>query len=205
MANSDRGSDNGSDGGSSSTSDGIPTARNVDHVGITVPDLEEAIAFFEDALGCETIYRATPPVDDSVQDWMHRNLGVHPESTMRLARLRCGPTTNVELLEYDDPTQTDEHPKNSDAGAAHLAFFVEDVDAAVAYLEDVDGVELQGEPRYNEEGPEEGQVFVYFRAPWGLQLELIFTPDDVGYTKSTDARAFGPAPEWDAEPSWSSE
>lgn len=186
-------------------SDGIPTARNVDHVGITVPDLDEAVTFFEDVLGCETVYRATPPVDDSVRNWMERNLGVHPDSTMRLARLRCGPTTNVELLEYDDPTQDDEHPKNSDVGAAHLAFFVEDVDAAIEYLEDVDGVEIQGEPRYNEDGPEEGQTFVYFRAPWGLQLELIHTPEDVGYKEITDVRAFGPAPDWKAEPAWESD
>lgn len=183
-------------------SNGIPTARNVDHIGLTVPDLDEAEEFFVDVLGCETVYRATPPVDEDVQDWMAKNLGVHPESTMRLARLRCGPTTNVELLDYDDPTQSDDHPNNSDAGAAHLAFFVDDIDAAIEYLRDVDGVEMQGEPRYNEEGPEEGQVFVYFRAPWGLQLELIYTPDDVGYKELTDVRAFGPAPDWDADPEW---
>ena len=181
---------------------GIPTARNVDHVGLTVPDLDEAVDFFVDVLGCELVYRATPPVDETVGDWMERNLGVHPESTMRLARLRCGPTTNVELLEYDDPTQREHHPTNSDPGAAHLAFFVENVETAVEYLEDVPGVEIQGEPRYNESGPEEGQVFVYFRAPWGLQLELIYTPEDVGYKAETDVRAFGPAPDWASRPSW---
>lgn len=183
-------------------SSGIPTARNVDHVGITVPDLDEAVAFFEEVLGCETVYRATPPVDESVRDWMERNLGVHPDSTMRLARLRCGPTTNVELLDYDDPTQRDEHPTNSDPGAVHLAFFVDDMDAAVEYLEGVGGVEIQGEPRYTEDGPEEGQTFVYFRAPWGLQLELVHTPEDVGYKEMTDVRAFGPAPDWESRPEW---
>lgn len=180
-------------------SPGIPTARSIEHVGISVPDLDEAESFFVEVLGCEPIYRATPPVDDSVKDWMATNLGVHPESTMRLVKMRCGPTTNVELLEYDDPTGTDEHPKNSDAGATHLCFFVDDMDAAVEYLEGVEGVEIQGEPRVAEEGPEEGQTFVYFRAPWGLQLELIHTPADVGYTSTTDERLVGPAPEWDHE------
>ncbi|MFB6130485.1 MAG: VOC family protein [Salinigranum sp.] len=181
---------------------GIPTATNVDHVGVTVPDLDEAEAFFVDVLGCEILYRATPPVDETVRDWMARNLGVHPESTMRLVKMRCGPSTNVELLEYDDPTGTDEHPDNGDAGASHLCFFVEDIDAAVAYLDGVEGVEFQGEPRTAEEGPEEGQTFVYFRAPWGLQLELIHTPPDVAYRETTDVRAHGPAPSWGARVEW---
>lgn len=39
---------------------GIPTARNVDHVGVTVPDLDGAVSFFVDVLGCEVIYRTVP-------------------------------------------------------------------------------------------------------------------------------------------------
>lgn len=178
---------------------GIPTAKSIDHIGITVPDLEEAEAFFVDVLGCEVVYRATPPIDESVRDWMAQNLGVHPDSTMRLVKMRCGPTTNVELLDYDDPTQTHEHPKNSDAGATHLCFQVGDMDAAVSYLDAIEGVEIQGEPRTAKEGPEEGQTFVYFRAPWGLQLELIHTPPDIAYKEETDARLIGPAPSWGHE------
>jgi catechol 2,3-dioxygenase-like lactoylglutathione lyase family enzyme len=182
--------------------DGIPTARSIDHIGYTVPDLDEAHEFFVEVLGCELLYRATPPIDESVARWMSTNLGVHPDSTMRLAKYRCGPATNVELLEYTDPDQRTEHPANSDYGASHLCFFVEDMDAAVEYLEAVDGVEFQGDPRLAEEGPETGQTFVYFTAPWGLQLELIHTPPDTKYRKETDADVYGPAPSWDARPSW---
>ena len=31
----------------------LPGLRGVDHIGITVPDMEQATAFFVDVLGCE--------------------------------------------------------------------------------------------------------------------------------------------------------
>ena len=36
-----------------SITDGIPTARNVDHFGYNIPNLDEAIDFFVEALGAE--------------------------------------------------------------------------------------------------------------------------------------------------------
>jgi len=109
---------------------GIPTARNVDHFGFTVPDLEEAIRFFVDALGCELLYRAGPFEDAG--DWMKTHLNAAPGATLNLATLRCGPTANIELLEFKTADGKTQQPKTSDAGASHLAFYVEDLDAAVA-------------------------------------------------------------------------
>lgn len=194
----------------SGSENGIPGARCVDHFGITVPDLEEAESFFVEVLGCETIYRATPPIDESVKDWMERNLGVHRDSTMRLAKLRCGPNAMVELLEYDDPTQKDEHPKNSDPGASHLCFQVEDMDTSLEYVQQFAGVEVQGEPRVAEEGPEAGQSFVYFTTPWGLQLELIETPSETAFRTEPHSgwnpeQWLTPPPSWQSRPSWSAD
>jgi catechol 2,3-dioxygenase-like lactoylglutathione lyase family enzyme len=39
---------------------GIVSARHVDHVGMTVPDLNEAIRFFEDAIGAKLLWRVGP-------------------------------------------------------------------------------------------------------------------------------------------------
>ena len=187
---------------------GIPGATSIDHIGISVPDLDEAEAFFVDVLGCEVVYRATPPIDESAKDWMATNLGVSREATMRLVKMRCGPNAMVELLDYDDPDGREAHPKNSDPGASHLCFQVEDLATAVAYVEGVDGVEVQGEPRLAEEGPEAGQTFVYFTAPWGLQLELIETPPETAFRREPGddwhpAHWLEPAPSWGARPDWS--
>jgi catechol 2,3-dioxygenase-like lactoylglutathione lyase family enzyme len=187
---------------------GIPTAKSIDHLGISVSDLDEAQEFFVDVLGADLIYRASPPIDESVADWMERNLGVHRDSTMRLAKLRLGPNVMVELLDYDDPTASDEVPDNSVNGASHVCFYVDNMDAALEYLTQYDGVEVQGEPRVAEEGPEEKQTFVYVTAPWGFQLELITTPEDTAF-RVEDREDwnredwFTPAPSWDARPDWS--
>lgn len=35
---------------------GMPGLVGADHVGLTVPDLEEAVAFFVDVIGCDDIF-----------------------------------------------------------------------------------------------------------------------------------------------------
>lgn len=60
---------------------GIPGLRGADHVGISVADLDEAVTFFVDVLGCEAIFRhAGAKFDD---DWMQVNLNVNPRAEIR--------------------------------------------------------------------------------------------------------------------------
>ncbi len=113
--------------------DAIPSAISVHHVGFTVPDLDEAIAFFTEVIGCEFLFRAGP-FEDSDGDFMSENLNVDKRASLMVAMLRCGPVTNLELLEYRTADQKTITPKNSDVGAGHLAFHVADMDAAVEYL-----------------------------------------------------------------------
>jgi catechol 2,3-dioxygenase-like lactoylglutathione lyase family enzyme len=65
---------------------GIPTAINIDHYGYVVPDLEQAVAFFTDALGFELLSLDDPIAfsDDSLARWYH----VHPRAAARFAFLR---------------------------------------------------------------------------------------------------------------------
>jgi hypothetical protein len=39
---------------------GIVFARHVDHCGMTAPNLDEAIRFFEDAIGAKLLWRVGP-------------------------------------------------------------------------------------------------------------------------------------------------
>lgn len=165
-----------------SASKGIPTAKKIDHFAITVPDFDEAKEFLIECIGCELLYEGKPPVDADQMDlkvFYGENLNVHPDSEMVFAKLRYDEATNIEILEYDDPTQRTEHPKNSDNGASHIAFFVEDMEAAVDHVSSYPGVEIQDRPRTVESGPLEGLSLVYFTAPWGYQMELVSYGDDV--------------------------
>jgi catechol 2,3-dioxygenase-like lactoylglutathione lyase family enzyme len=177
----------------------LPTAQNVHHVGLTVPDLDKAVDFFVDAIGCDVLYRKGPFGDSDGQS-MERRLDVHPDASASLAMLRCGPTMNLELFEWDAPDQDETPTKNSDIGAMHLALQVEEIDAAVTALTDRDDVTMLDGPHTNDDGPTAGLTYVYCRVEWGLYLELLETPDRMPYADDTDERLYGPAPSWTFRP-----
>jgi catechol 2,3-dioxygenase-like lactoylglutathione lyase family enzyme len=66
-------------------------------------------------------------------------------------------------------------PRNSDIGGHHVAFYVNDLDAAVEHLKK-NGVQVLGEPT-SSKGPSEGQRWIYFLSPWGMQFELVSYPN----------------------------
>lgn len=113
--------------------------------------------------------------------------------------VRCGPDFNVELLQYTgDPDAQSVEPRNSDAGGRHLAFYVDDIDAAAAYLAKQPGVRLLGSPTTNTAGPTKGMRFLYFATPWGLFMELDEVPPHMPYEASAQGRLAGPAPGWNS-------
>ncbi|HWG64707.1 MAG TPA: VOC family protein [Streptosporangiaceae bacterium] len=169
---------------------GLPGLRGGDHIGITVPDLEQATTFFVDVLGAEQFYDLGPMASDT--DWMTVHLGVAPDARVeRLRFFRLGSGLNVEVFEYTAPGQRTSPPLNSDIGGHHLALYVDDMDKAVRYLSE-SGIEVMGEPTVRTSGPSAGQSWVYFRAPWGLQLELVSYPGGKGYERETDRRLWDP-------------
>ncbi|MFI6316020.1 VOC family protein [Nonomuraea sp. NPDC050556] len=152
----------------------LPGLTRLDHIGFTVPDLDEATRFLVDVLGCEYLY-ALGPYASSSDDWMAEHLGVHPRAVMRrLHFFRCGDQAVFEVFAYEAPDQGSAVPRNSDVGGHHVALYVEDLDAAVAYLRER-GVRVLGDPTTSR-GPSEGQRWVYFLAPWGMQFELVSYP-----------------------------
>lgn len=174
-----------------SPSTGLPGLRGTEHVGFTVPDLEEATRFFVDVIGCECVFEVGQFMADG--DWMATHLNVDPRTIMRKLRFfRCKHGSNFEIFQYEAPGQKLEPPKNSDVGGHHLAFYVDDMDAAVAYLKSK-GVRLLGEPTLRTAGPNAGQHWIYFLAPWGMQFELVSFPNGKGYEKTTPLRLWHPA------------
>jgi len=179
--------------------DRIPTATNIHHIGVTVPDLDEAVEFFVECVGAELLYRKGP-FGDAEGDSMERRLGVHPNATASLAMLRCGPTTNLELFEWNAPNASEDAPQLSDVGATHIGIQVGDIEGAVDALADHEGVEILDGPHTNEDGPTAGLTYIFCRTPWGTYLELVEVPDGMPYADSSDDRLYGPAPSWEYRP-----
>lgn len=159
---------------------GLPGLTGLDHIGFTVPDLEQAHTFLTEVLGCEYMYTLGPYRHDD--DWMREHLNVHPRAVMRqLHFYRCGGQAVFEVFEYSAPEQNTVIPRNSDIGGHHVAFYVDDLDAAVSYLRD-QGVTVLGDPTASS-GPSEGQRWVYFLTPWGMQMELVSYPDGKAFDR----------------------
>ncbi|CAM3595075.1 VOC family protein [Kibdelosporangium persicum] len=164
----------------------IPGLSRVDHIGLTVPDLEQAREFFVDVLGCEYMYSLGPYEHDG--HWMSEHLNVHDRAVMRkLHFFRLGGQAIFEVFEYEAPDQSTEPPRNSDIGGHHIALYVEDMDAAVADLHRR-GLRVLGEPTASR-GPSEGQRWVYFLAPWGMQCELVSYPNGKAFDHNPQAFA----------------
>jgi catechol 2,3-dioxygenase-like lactoylglutathione lyase family enzyme len=163
---------------------GLPGLRRLDHVGFTVPDLDEATRFLVDVLGFEYLYSLGPFADDG--DWMSKHLGVHPRATVPENRFfGCGGAMVFEVFAYTAPDQRLVGPRNSDVGGHHVALYVDDLDASVEHLR-AEGVTVFGDPTASK-GHHEGQRWVYFLAPWGMQFELVSYPEGKAYERQRRA------------------
>jgi catechol 2,3-dioxygenase-like lactoylglutathione lyase family enzyme len=169
---------------------GIPGLRGTDHIGVTVPDLDEAERFFVDVLGAESIYTlGTKQADD---DWMHVHIGVDARTVIREIRFyRLGNGTNFEVFKYEAADGQKPQPSNSDIGGHHVALYVDDMAAAIAYLH-THGIETMGDPTASKQAAE-GQHWVYFRSPWGMQFELVSFPAGKAYEATAAVKLWHPS------------
>ncbi len=161
----------------------LPGLQRLDHIGFTVPDLEAAHTWLVDVLGCEFMYALGP--FRSEDNWMSEHLNVDPRTVMRELRFyRCGGQAVFEVFAYDADERRTDPPRNSDVGGHHVALYVDDLDAAVTYLHDR-GVQVLGDPTVSR-GPSEGQRWVYFLSPWGMQFELVSYPHGKAFDHDPD-------------------
>ncbi|WP_405769456.1 VOC family protein [Actinacidiphila glaucinigra] len=158
----------------------LPGLMRLDHIGFTVPDLDQAHAWLVDVLGCEYLYSIGP--FGATDDWMSEHLNVDARTVMRrLNFYRCGQQAVFEVFAYQADAQRQAVPRNSDVGGHHVALYVEDLDEAVGFLR-ARGVPVLGDPTASA-GPSEGQRWVYFLSPWGMQFELVSYPEGKAYDR----------------------
>ena len=140
------------------------------HTGITVRDMDASLAFWRNVMGFPLLYRAT-----RVGRFAAEVTGV-PLAEIDIAVLQA-PGHKIELLHYRAPADRAHlRPRPCDLGSLHLAFDVDDLDAAVAAVSAHDWV-MAGEPQVVEGGSRAGTRLVYLSDPDGTTIELMQPPD----------------------------
>jgi catechol 2,3-dioxygenase-like lactoylglutathione lyase family enzyme len=137
--------------------------RRLEHVGVVVEDLADAIAFFVE-LGLEL--QGETPVEG---EWVDRIIGLRGVRA-QIAMLKTPDGHGqVELAKFHTPSTEvgDRHAPANASGIRHVAFLVEDIDDILARLK-ARGAELIGElGRYKDI-----YRLCYVRGPAGIIVEL---------------------------------
>jgi methylmalonyl-CoA/ethylmalonyl-CoA epimerase len=128
----------------------------IDHVGIAVPDLDEAIAFYRDTFGVVSVHEET-----------------NEEQGVREAMLAVGDgSTQIQLLApLDEGSTIAKFIGRNGPGVQQLAYTVDDLDAVSATLRERGMRLLYDEPR---RGTSDSRVnFIHPKDARGVLVELV--------------------------------
>lgn len=154
------------------------------HVCITVPDIEEALKFYRDVLGLQSIGSLRHEKSDG------KLLGLPGERIEIHANHLCGKITDnptvIDLVEFVKPKTIvagGPYKQMTHVGITRIAFDVDNVDEIYEKLLERGDIEIICEPmELNAPGGGWFKV-VMFRDPFGIGLELIETHRPAGKKK----------------------
>lgn len=127
--------------------------KKIDHLGIAVKSIEEALKFYRDVLGVEP-----------------QDIEEVPQQQVRVAFLPIG-ESNIELLESTTPDgPIARHIEKRGEGIAHVAFRVEDIDTVLKNLKEQGVRVLNDEPQEGAHGAR--IVFIHPKEGHGVLIEL---------------------------------
>ncbi|HKB33097.1 MAG TPA: VOC family protein, partial [Candidatus Dormibacteraeota bacterium] len=145
------------------------TITRIDHVGITVSDLDRALGFYRDLLGLHVL------ADSTVSEPEVADLLGLDSVQIRIADLDSGDGRIVELIQYLQPEGTRIDFNSADPATAHIAFTVDDLDSVRRRLIDAGATIVSRRPITISEpgGSFDGAICLYVRDPDGAILELV--------------------------------
>lgn len=169
--------------------------RGIEHIGLTVPNHQEAIHFFEAAFGAEVLYSLT---DKNHEPITHEEVGSKNglrkgTRMVAVSMLRLKNGANLEVFEIDRPGG-ETGRSISDYGISHFSVTVDDIDAATQAFAAAGGELLEGpyDLSDQEEGP--GNRGQFGLTPWGLLIEFEQLPAPMSYDGHPSRPRWIPAP-----------
>lgn len=168
--------------------------RGIDHVGVTVPDIEQATNFFKKVFDAKVAYDNQKPDDEplagpDVEQFLGLKKGAE---VIHMRLLTIGDSATIELFYYAN-TEQGKPAIASDLGVQHIAFYVNNIDKVTKKFIEAGG-ELLTQPDDFLGAIEGGSgQFVYGRTPWGMLVEILsYVPDKIDYPAESEEKRFTP-------------
>ena len=139
---------------------------SLNHVGLTITDLDASVAFYVDAVGMELVL----PGFRTGGQWFDK-LTENNGAVIEAVLLSAG-DVRLQLVQYHEAGDSEALTGHNRVGNLHLSFDVEDVQAKHA--------QMKGRPEYRAtavvELPVEGYRSFYVRDPDGVPVEFLESP-----------------------------
>jgi len=146
--------------------------KRVQHFGLTVSNLDEALHFFHDLLGLEAT-----PIRETSGERPETILGMKGIS-LRLAIVKVPDGNNIELIEYLAPKGQKIDLRTCNPGVPHISFIVDDIQKMYDDLS-AKGVKFVNPPYWGGQSVAgHGWGVCFLRGPDGISIELMQPPKE---------------------------
>ena len=168
-------------------------ARGIDHVGLTVSNIEEADRFLSEGLGAQFIFELLSARDQPLQGPEVERVVCLPAGSridvIRMYKIGTGP--GIELFKY---TADEQRPpaRGCDIGWQHVALYVDDIDAAVERAVKAGAERLMPPWSLMKGESGDGNRFCFVKAPFGALIEFITAPSPQAYESTAALRRWKP-------------
>jgi catechol 2,3-dioxygenase-like lactoylglutathione lyase family enzyme len=146
--------------------------RGIDHVGVTVADLDRAVEFWCGRLGLRQISRVTETGPDIAA------LIGEDSVEIEIADLDAGDGRVIELIRYIRPAGRPVRQRSTGPGSSHIALRVDDLDAALEHIQGSQARQISRHPvvLHDPGGAWDGVACCYIADPDGNIVELVQRP-----------------------------
>ena len=145
--------------------------EKINHVSITVKNLDQVIDWFRNKFGCTNIWEPY----EYKGGFIEKCVGL-PGAHLRVQKVQVQDFV-LEFIQYLSPPGKELKGNTNDVGYPHIGFVVDDINGMYEDLKQK-GVQFKSPPIKNtdESNPMVGWQMVYLWGPEGMTLELVQAP-----------------------------
>ncbi|RIL71414.1 VOC family protein [Staphylococcus devriesei] len=169
--------------------------RGINHIGLTVPDMEEATDFFKRGLNGKIAYDSQKKSDEPRGgDYVEHVLGLEKGAVIIHKRMMVfGNGPNIEMFEFKNAHQ-DPSQSLQDIGFTHISFYIDadDFEHVLQQVTEAGGQPISKPHANTKYEDTEGNQTIYVKSPWGSLIELQTIPNGYYYPEDSEAQVFVP-------------